>query len=174
MEFTIGAGRRDDIETYVELLVEAFADDPLVVEQAGPDAEAGLRAQFRALIDAVYLDTGKVDVAYVDGEIAGVALWLTPKDSQKTDGVGRRLIRNVKRVRTFSRHVPELLRALPPARQIPRLVSATRTMAGAVPRIPHWHLMDIAVSAEHRGHNMGGRLLEHGLDRVDQSQAQLI
>ncbi|WP_297746468.1 N-acetyltransferase [uncultured Tessaracoccus sp.] len=163
MGITVTDGRRTEIEAYVNLLVEAFVDDPLVAQQAGPHPEAGLRAQFTAMIDAVYLEAGAVDVARDGDEVVGVALWLAPK-GRRRQGLARRL-------RLLLAHVPALVRALPPARRLPRLVSATRALAAAVPSVPHWHLMDIAVDAGHRGKNIGGRLLEHGLGRVDADQA---
>lgn len=159
MGITVTEGRRDEIDLYADLLVAAFVDDPLVTEQAGPHPDEALRAQFTAMIDAIYLETGTIDVARDDGEVLGVALWLPPKHRHRK-GLLRRL-------RLFSAHVPALVRHLPPLRQLPRLVSATRAMAAVVPSVPHWHLMDIAVDASRRGQHIGGRLLEHGLARVD-------
>lgn len=73
MGITVTDGRRTEIDAYVNLLVEVFVDDPLVAEQAGPHPEAALRVQFTAMIDAVYLEAGAVDVARDGDEVVGVA-----------------------------------------------------------------------------------------------------
>lgn len=120
-------------------------------------------------IDAVDLDYGSLDVARVDGKVTGVALWLPPKDTSAS--LASRVKSRARRVLRIAPHVPSLVGALPPASHLPRLISATRTIAAAVPNVPHWHLMDIAVDADCRGQNIGERLLEHGLERVDTDDA---
>jgi ribosomal protein S18 acetylase RimI-like enzyme len=89
-------------------------------------------------------DLGVVEVAQVDGEIVGVAVWEAPGETGP--GVGRTL-----------RALPGTVRAA--GRRLPALRRVGATLAGARPATPHWYLSHLGVAPERQGAGVGSALL---------------
>ena len=111
---------------------------------------------FAALIRAVPSQGRAVDVAVAGDRVVGAGFWQVPLPHRGG-------------VRAFVRQVPELVRVLGIAGGL-RALAHLRRMERARPDAPHWYLAEIGVSGSARGQGVGGRLLEHALDRVDRGR----
>lgn len=150
---TITAASTAQYEKIVDILVEAFHQDPgfLRVIPQPDEGNAQLRALFEIQIELQYSRDGTIDVASDDqGEIIGVALWDGPDASHGAVDQARLLPRLVK---VFGLHT---------ARIMLRELAAARMH----PRFPHWYLYTIATTAASRGTGVGSALLNHGIQRA--------
>jgi ribosomal protein S18 acetylase RimI-like enzyme len=140
-------------------LAEAFAEDPVMATfvPSGPGRLVRLDTLFTALLRSGPLAAGTVDVA-VDqhGDVVGTAVWEAPRTGPEP-------------VRPFIAQLPRFLRAL----GLRGALAAARHRAVLQrprPRLPHWYLAEIGVSARARGLGVGTVLLEHRLGQIDEAR----
>ena len=156
----------DDLDAVVDLLTGVFLDDPLMsaIAAAAPDPRAALGHLHRVELAAHYLAAdpaaradSRVDLAVdaASGEPLGVALWDAPSSTDVVGPLG-----------PGSEPPPGLdLDLLGGAWEL-CLADAAQCEAHR-PTEPHWYLYMVAVAPAARGRGIGGRLLGHGLRRVD-------
>jgi puromycin N-acetyltransferase len=156
----------DDLDAVVDLLTGVFLDDPLMsaIAAAAPDPRAALGHLHRVELAAHYLAAdpavradSRVDLAVdaTSGEPLGVALWDAPSSTDVVGPLG-----------PGSEPPPGLdLDLLGGAWEL-CLADAAQCEAHR-PAEPHWYLYMVAVAPAARGRGIGGRLLGHGLKRVD-------
>ena len=156
----------DDLDAVVDLLTGVFLDDPLMsaIAAAAPDPRAALGHLHRVELAAHYLAAdpaaradSRVDLAVdaASGEPLGVALWDAPSSTDVVGPLG-----------PGSEPPPGLdLDLLGGAWEL-CLADAAQCEAHR-PAEPHWYLYMVAVAPAARGRGIGGRLLGHGLRRVD-------
>lgn len=156
MTVTITPARPGEIETCAAVIAAAFVDDP-VVRALIPGDKARLQRVthfYIATLRAGFLPYAGIDVARRDSdqEILGVAAWEAP-------GVSAPLWRHV-------REVPHYVRVLTVC-ELPATVRVLSRFRQHRPDEPHWHLSDIAVTAEARRLGVGSALLNHRLAALD-------
>ena len=156
----------DDLDAVVDLLTGVFLDDPLMsaIAAAAPEPRAALGHLHRVELAAHYLAAdpaaradSRVDLAVdaASGEPLGVALWDAPSSTDVVGPLG-----------PGSEPPPGLdLDLLGGAWEL-CLADAAQCEAHR-PAEPHWYLYMVAVAPAARGRGIGGRLLGHGLKRVD-------
>jgi GNAT superfamily N-acetyltransferase len=145
------AGRADVRET-TEVLARAFHDDPvfawiLPVERS---RDRRLRRYFTTELRHESLRHGAVEVARIDGRIAGAAVWLPPGTWSPALDMSA---------------MPGLLMAYRS-----RLPIGGQYMSIAIdahPREPHWYLAIIGVDPSRQGQGVGAALLRSRLERCD-------
>ena len=155
-----------DLDAVVDLLTGVFLDDPLMsaIAAAAPEPRAALGHLHRVELAAHYLAAdpavradSRVDLAVdaTSGEPLGVALWDAPSSTDVVGPLG-----------PGSEPPPGLdLDLLGGAWEL-CLADAAQCEAHR-PAEPHWYLYMVAVAPAARGRGIGGRLLGHGLRRVD-------
>ena len=156
----------DDLDAVVDLLTGVFLDDPLMsaIAAAAPAPRAALGHLHRVELAAHYLAAdpavradSRVDLAVdaTSGEPLGVALWDAPSSTDVVGPLG-----------PGNEPPPGLdLDLLGGAWEL-CLADAAQCEAHR-PAEPHWYLYMVAVAPAARGRGIGGRLLGHGLRRVD-------
>ena len=140
----LGQGERPEA---VATLVAAFVGDP--VERWLYPGAADYLAHFGRFVEAfggLAFDAG---TAWAIGECSGVALWLPPGTAPDGDAIGLVLAETV----AATKHADTF--------------AVLEQMAAAHPTNPHWYLALMGVDPAARGHGLGSRLLEAGLQRVD-------
>ena len=155
-----------DLDAVVDLLTGVFLDDPLMsaIAAAAPEPRAALGHLHRVELAAHYLAAdpaaradSRVDLAVdaAGGAPLGVALWDAPSSADVVGPLG-------------PGNEP------PPGVDLDLLGGAWELcLADAAqceahrPAEPHWYLYMVAVAPAARGRGIGGRLLGHGLKRVD-------
>ena len=155
-----------DLDAVVDLLTGVFLDDPLMsaIAAAAPEPRAALghlhqvelAAHYLAADPAVRADS-RVDLAVdaASGDPLGVALWDAPSSTDVVGPLG-----------PGNEPPPGLdLDLLGGAWEL-CLADAAQCEAHR-PAEPHWYLYMVAVAPAARGRGIGGRLLGHGLKRVD-------
>ena len=155
-----------DLDAVVDLLTGVFLDDPLMsaIAAAAPEPRAALGHLHRVELAAHYLAAdptaradSRVDLAVdaASGDPLGVALWDAPSSTDVVGPLG-----------PGNEPPPGLdLDLLGGAWEL-CLADAAQCEAHR-PAEPHWYLYMVAVAPAARGRGMGGRLLGHGLKRVD-------
>ena len=155
-----------DLDAVVDLLTGVFLDDPLMsaIAAAAPEPRAALGHLHRVELAAHYLAAdpaaradSRVDLAVdaASGEPLGVALWDAPSSADVVGPLG-----------PGNESPPGLdLDLLGGAWEL-CLADAAQCEAHR-PAEPHWYLYMVAVAPAARGRGIGGRLLGHGLKRVD-------
>jgi GNAT superfamily N-acetyltransferase len=145
------AGRGDAADT-AQMLARAFYDDPVFgwFFPAGGSRHRRLRRFFVTELHHESLRHGAVDVACVDGRVAGAAAWFPPGTALGTEVSA----------------LPGYLRAF--GRRLV-IVSQYQSVAlSARPREePHWYLGLIGVDPVRQGHGVGAALLRSRLRRCD-------
>jgi ribosomal protein S18 acetylase RimI-like enzyme len=146
----LGAG---DLPAATDVLVDAFADDPLLVFLLGPSPRRALRIALGELArDA--LGPGEVVGARVGGELAGVAVWLGP--GAHPPSLARQL-----------RHLPAWARlAVLVGRRAPVVLRATSALDRLHPPEPHRFLSLLATRRASRGLGVASALVRPGLERA--------
>ena len=156
----------DDLDAVVDLLTGVFLDDPLMsaIAAAAPEPRAALGHLHRVELAAHYLAAdpavradSRVDLAVdaASGDPLGVALWDAPSSTDVVGPLG-----------PGNEPPPGLdLDLLGGAWEL-CLADAAQCEAHR-PAEPHWYLYMVAVAPAARGRGIGGRLLGHGLKRVD-------
>ena len=155
-----------DLDAVVDLLTGVFLDDPLMsaIAAAAPEPRAALGHLHRVELAAHYLAAApaaradsRVDLAVdaAGGAPLGVALWDAPSSADVVGPLG-----------PGNEPPPGLdLDLLGGAWEL-CLADAAQCEAHR-PAEPHWYLYMVAVAPAARGRGIGGRLLGHGLKRVD-------
>ena len=155
-----------DLDAVVDLLTGVFPDDPLMsaIAAAAPEPRAALGHLHRVELAAHYLAAdpaaradSRVDLAVdaAGGAPLGVALWDAPSSADVVGPLG-----------PGNEPPPGLdLDLLGGAWEL-CLADAAQCEAHR-PAEPHWYLYMVAVAPAARGRGIGGRLLGHGLKRVD-------
>ena len=155
-----------DLDAVVDLLTGVFLDDPLMsaIAAAAPEPRAALGHLHRVELAAHYLAAdpaaradSRVDLAVdaAGGAPLGVALWDAPSSADVVGPLG-----------PGNEPPPGLdLDLLGGAWEL-CLADAAQCEAHR-PAEPHWYLYMVAVAPAARGRGIGGRLLGHGLKRVD-------
>lgn len=155
-----------DLDAVVDLLTGVFLDDPLMsaIAAAAPEPRTALGHLHRVELAAHYLAAdpavradSRVDLAVdtTSGEPLGVALWDAPSSTDVVGPLG-----------PGNEPPPGLdLDLLGGAWEL-CLADAAQCEAHR-PAEPHWYLYMVAVAPAARGRGIGGRLLGHGLKRVD-------
>ena len=155
-----------DLDAVVDLLTGVFLDDPLMsaIAAAAPEPRAALGHLHRVELAAHYLAAdpavradSRVDLAVdaAGGDPLGVALWDAPSSTDVVGPLG-----------PGNEPPPGLdLDLLGGAWEL-CLLDAAQCEAHR-PAEPHWYLYMVAVAPAARGRGIGGRLLGHGLKRVD-------
>ena len=155
-----------DLDAVVDLLTGVFLDDPLMsaIAAAAPEPRAALGHLHRVELAAHYLAAdpavradSRVDLAVdaASGDPLGVALWDAPSSADVVGPLG-----------PGNEPPPGLdLDLLGGAWEL-CLADAAQCEAHR-PTEPHWYLYMVAVAPAARGRGIGGRLLGHGLKRVD-------
>jgi GNAT superfamily N-acetyltransferase len=145
------AGRGDAAET-AQMLARAFHNDP-VFDWFFPAEGSRHRRLHRYFVTELHhesLRNGAVEVACVDGRVAGAAVWFPPGTPLGTEASA----------------LPGYLRAFGR-----RLVIASQYLSVAVrvhPREqPHWYLAIIGVDPVRQGQGVGAALLRSRLRRCD-------
>jgi len=140
-----------DTAALVELLAQAFYDDPFAV-WIEPDDDRrldSLRSQFGALCEVVFARRRVIDT--VPGPKAQ-AVWAPPGSWELTDEEGPNV-------------GARLAEAL--GDSIERVGGALEEIGARHPSQPHWYLELLATDPALRGHGLGGGLLQAGCARVD-------
>ncbi|ADB35589.1 GCN5-related N-acetyltransferase [Kribbella flavida DSM 17836] len=141
-----------DFTTVVDVLTEAFQDDPLV-GWLFPDAAE--RAHLQARFYRSQLADPCVEAYLIDGE-AGAALWRTTSSEATPSGDGSE---------------PDLEAAFGPAGA--RLRALGAALAVRHPVAPYLYLSCMGVTAGRRGTGLGSALLQHRLDEAGDVTAYL-
>jgi GNAT superfamily N-acetyltransferase len=147
------AGRGDTTET-AQTLARAFQDDPVFTWMLPAEGSRHRRVRrfFVTELHHESLRRGAVEVARIDGRVAGAAVWFPPG----TWSAG-----------TEASVLPGYLRAFGR-----RLVTVARYESAAVAAHrraePHWYLAFIGVDPVQQGHGVGAALLRSRLQRCDE------
>jgi GNAT superfamily N-acetyltransferase len=146
------AGCGDAAET-AQILARAFYDDP-VFGWFFPDEGSRHQRLQRFFVTELHhesLGHGAVEVACVDGRVAGAAVWFPPGASLATEASA----------------LPGYLRAF--GRRLVIVSQYESVAVSAHPRDdPHWYLNVIGVDPARQGHGLGAALLRSRLRRCDQ------
>ena len=161
-DVTITAARLDQLDAAAAVLAEGFRDDPVLLGfvAPGPRRHARLVDLFAATMRSIPASRCTVDVAVVDEDVVGAAVWEAPRTPASSP---LRLPVSWAQLG----QLPRYLRAL----GLGGLVPAARhqsTLAAPRPRLPHWYLGEIAVGDAARGLGVGTSLIEHRLATVDE------
>lgn len=144
----------ETIDAAAEVLGQAFANDPffaLLVPQDVPDREERIIRAYQSL--AHLAEPSSVDVATIDGQVVGAALWSKqPRNHVASDA------------KVWKKRLDEAL-GEEGAKSLQAFSEATHPYA---PVGPHWYLEDIGASPAARGLGVGKALLKHRLDIADQ------
>jgi GNAT superfamily N-acetyltransferase len=137
------------------VLASAFVDDPLLRWIFPTDAaRLDCAAAWMGLFVEEYLQHGRVDTVMVDGEIVGVALWRVPGTAPL--------------VHPEVPSIPGLLAALVGPERAAALGRALHAFSERRPAEPYAYLQFLAVAPSHQGRQLGGRLIQPGLDAAAQ------
>lgn len=148
------AGTRADRPAAVALLGRAFQAEP-VYEWLLPDPERRRRrlpVLLRANLTHLHRASGSIQVATLDGRIAGAAIWDPP--GHPRPGPVRRALA-----------WPGQVRALGP--RLPRLARVATVLGAAHPAGPHWYLDHLGADPDLPRRGVGGALLAAGLAGAD-------
>jgi GNAT superfamily N-acetyltransferase len=144
------------VDETARMLARSFDDSPLF-EFLFPNGPARLKINagaFRGtLLDA--LPFNEVHVAVAGSDVLGAACWLPPEGYPMT--ARRRvwiLARLAKLVPWAATRLPDSMRYL-------------RATDRVHPKDLHWYLAILGVDPRHQGEGLGGRLIDHTLDRLD-------
>lgn len=153
LPITIRPGRNSEVETLAACLTDAFINDAFIDALFGQAADREQRTKelYAARLQEQHLLDGVVDVAWVDDECAGVAIWAPPGVS----AVGT-LHQQARLASTYFRLL---------GWRFPRVAWGEIEADRAHPPFPHWYLHLIGVSASYRGKGVGGALLAHRISR---------
>jgi GNAT superfamily N-acetyltransferase len=142
----VRAATRRDRADVVRVMAEAFDDDP-VTRWLVPVGRS-LAPLFRAHIGTAHTDAQHVDLALLDGEPVGAAVWQQP-------GYKVPLWRQIAAIPVYARAL---------GRNLGRGAAVESVMHRARPHEEFWYLA--GVGAVRRGEGIGSALLRHRLDQV--------
>lgn len=148
----VGIARVSDRGAAARTLADAFLDDPLMT-WALPRSR-GRERRLRRFFGGLQYMFAEMGVCDQTGDGRAVALWARP--DQPYPSLRRQL-----------GALPRVVSAL--GRRTPAMGSAQRTLAGAEPEQPIWHLLSIGVRRDAQGQGLGSALLEHRLRIADRA-----
>jgi ribosomal protein S18 acetylase RimI-like enzyme len=134
-----------------QVLIRAFADDPLVNWIVKSDAHRQERV--RILIMAAHRLASAHGEVYVTPELTGAALWFPPQDSPT-------LLENFKLMLGMARSAP--------VSHLPTVFKGMVDLKAQHPAYPHFFLYMLAVDPDHQGRGIGTALIQPVLTRCDQ------
>jgi GNAT superfamily N-acetyltransferase len=148
----VRAATRDDAAIAVTTLARAFDADPPLNWFVRRDAEraAAIRRFFEITFERLTFPFGCVEISE---DLSGVALWTPP---------GRWKLNPLRELLLLPHFWPVLGKA-----RLRDAWSATRALAGAHPKEPHYYLFALGVDPPRQGHGIGAALLRSRLDRCD-------
>ena len=151
---------QSEIAAVAGLLSDAFTADPYfaAILGSGPAAAERSRRLFALQLRHQYLPHGVVDVAELDGRVAGVGLWAPPGSSAGS-------------LRSQARLLPGYLRLV--GRRLPRAARAEIAGSRFHPEFPHWYLYMLGAHPDFAGRGVGGRLLEYRTAKLGTDPAYL-
>ncbi len=141
-----------DRQQLVEVLADAFADDPVFVYMLPPDLrrrEARLRGFFHLEVPR----SERLGGAWKTADGAGAAIWYPPDQWRASTWEALR-------------QAPAVLRVF--GRQLPLASRALTTMQAHHPQQPHWYLYYLATVPGRQGTGIGSALLRPILRRCDE------
>jgi GNAT superfamily N-acetyltransferase len=143
--------RPGEIGKASRLLGRAFAPDPFIAHVFGSPWRRRLAYPpfFRA---GMYESATESYALELDGELAGVAVWVPPEP-----GPGRRARARVNRA---------AVRLLFP-RAAPRLFAVFEELGRLHPHEPHWYLFFVGLEPRHQGKGLGAELLAPVLEKAE-------
>jgi ribosomal protein S18 acetylase RimI-like enzyme len=143
-----------DVDQVADVLVRAFADDPLMAYLFQTDEGRRKKSRLFFVSDAkraIGKAKGRVDTTD-DGEAKGGAIWFAP-EQWRTGGM-------------------ELLGQLPMlfhmGRETPRALSVLGQVEKVHPKQPHWYLAVLGTDPDHQGKGIGSALLAPVLAKCDE------
>jgi ribosomal protein S18 acetylase RimI-like enzyme len=140
-----------DLDRVVDAIVLAFARDPIVRwVYAEPHQYV---TGFREFVPAFGGKAFENETAHYAGEFVGAALWLPPG------------------VEPEEPVLVEIIERTVDAQKVETLFGILEAMGKHHPPEPHWYLPLIGVDPTHQGRGIGGALLRHTLEHVDQQQS---
>jgi len=144
----------DEARRCAAIVAEALLRDPVGVRAvpARLDRLRRMTGLYEAELRLGAFAHGRVDVAEIDGVIAGVAAWVAPHAPGD--------------LAATLRQAPRYAYAVGPLHLVSAL-RAQRVRRRARPTTAHWTLADVAVADDARGQGIGGALVAHGLERLD-------
>ena len=150
----IREARRDDIPGIAAAMGAAFEADP-ITSWFWRDRERRrehIAGWYELMLDAYYLDHGKVFVAEDHGEIAGCSMWSPPGGWRFPSRVELRATRYA---------LPRL------GLRVPIATVAMRRIERAHPTEPHWYLSELGVRPRSQNRGLGSKLMFDMLRRCD-------
>lgn len=158
-DVTITEAHPAQLDQAAAVLAEGFRDDPVLLGfvPRGPRRHARLVDLFAATMRSIPGARRTVDVAVVEGDVVGAAVWEAPCTRGGSTLLG---------VVSALAQLPRYLRALGPGGLVPA-ARHQATLAAPRPRLPHWYLGEIAVGDSARGLGVGTSLIERRLAAVD-------
>ena len=146
--------RPDDVASLVEVLAQAFDDDPVPqwLFRGDRRRRRGLRRFFGIQVRHMVNATGDV---WTTEDRVGAAMWAPPDASRPGWGDLARLLPVVPYLTGLGRDGPEAVRLL-------------TAVDGARPRQRHWYLATIGTAPDQQRTGVGSALMRAVLDRVDQ------
>lgn len=142
-------------------LTDAFHQDrgirSFLAHTGCSDARAFTSALFKLQIDGFYAKEGHIDVATIDGEVVGTALWAPPGKSQS--------------LFNLLGQVPSYAKTLGTASLF--AIRREMTIGKSHPAFPHWYLFSIGVASHAQGAGIGSKLIKRGLERAGDNAAYL-
>jgi ribosomal protein S18 acetylase RimI-like enzyme len=153
----IREGRREDVAGIAEAMGAAFEADPITSWFWRDPARRReqIAGWYELVVDAYYLEHGKVFVVEEDGEIAGCAMWSAP---------GRWRFPPRVELRTTRYALPRL------GLRVPIASVAMRRIERGHPARPHWYLSELGVRPPSQGRGLGSKLMFEMLARCDRER----
>ena len=159
---TLELQERTHLDEAVSVLVGSFQDAPQFVN-IWPDNARRQRVLpifLRIALEDAWRH-GRVNVALADQRIVGVAAWLPPQ---------REVMTPTRQLRA-ALPLMRILQVTP--RAFPHLTRFGGAINAAHPKVPHWYLVVLGVSAKRQGQGIGSRLVRKGLERAERTGCYL-
>jgi len=151
---SVARGSLAEMPAMAGVLARAFHEDPAFtwVLRGDPGRMKVLERGFELFLSRIWMEQ---EETYTTAGVVAVAVWELP-DRWKL-GVLQQLRLLPAMLRTFSRHLPRVLRAL-------------TVLEGKHPRDPHYYLAFVGVEPEWQGRGMGASVLRPILERCDRER----
>lgn len=145
---TTRTARSEELDTVVDLCLDAFADEAVLSWVIPDPAERRpyMRQMFSTSLDAVVAADAMILAIDAAGEAVGFSIWLPHTATSEEPG-----------------ETPSTDERDPQARRAATLEAATSARR---PAIPHLKLDSMAAPPEHRGKGAGSAMLSAGLERA--------
>jgi ribosomal protein S18 acetylase RimI-like enzyme len=149
--------RGDETGAASRVLTDAFVDEDGLNYwlRQGPAKERARRVFFDAAVRDVVHPMRRLDVAEMDGTIAGAAIWLKPGDRAFDLPPFRELL------------LTPLLFRVAGIEGMRRATALGRQLTALHPRMPHAHLVFLGVAPAMQGRGVGSAMLKQALAPLD-------